>query len=206
MRRRLLGVALLAFSLTLGTITPARAQEAFVEVGFARGAFIVWENTKAQVFGFAFVGQGVLYNADVGEPLVGDFGCAGIGDDRKGVGVFGCGELSKFSIDDDLGAAMGKGSFDATIFDFESGKAKPGGKIAFEAAWKASGDPAPRYDQGSHVESSFVGVFVEPDVLARDATDGAKGRVTASTVGPGPKQVVEAATFLGGTFTVELHG
>lgn len=204
MRRRLVVVTLLALSMVLGSLTPARSQGVFYEIGVARGAFAFWEDQRAHVFAFAFAGQGVLYNADVGEPLVGDVGCAGIGNEERG--VFGCGELSEFSIDDDLGAANGKGSFDGTIFEFESGKSKPGGKISFEADWKATGDPAPRYDQGSHVEPSFAGVFIEPDVVARDASDGVKGKVTSSSVGPGPTRVVEAATFFGGLLAVELHG
>ncbi len=204
MRGRIAGIVVLAISLASGTVTPARAQGVFYEVGLARGAFALWEHPKAQKFAFAFAGQGVFYNADVGGPLIGDVGCAGFGDDKRG--VFGCGELSEFSIDDDLGTASGKGSFEATIFEFESGKTSPGGTVSFAATWKASGDPRPFAGGGFHFEPSFAGVFVESDVVGRDASDGVKGRVTSTKLGPGPTQLHDAATFIGDTVGLELHG
>jgi hypothetical protein len=203
MRLRFLVLIVFVPFLTLGNATPSVAQGPFYEFGVGRGALVFGENPRAHTFAFAFAAQGFFYSANAEDPLFGEFGCAGFETAKRG--VFGCGELSDFSIDDDLGTASARGSFDGTVMDFETGKSSPGGKISFAASWKASGDPAPFVDAGFHFEPShFIGLFAEPDVVRRDASDGAMGKVTSRS-GSSTIQVLGAATFAGGILALELH-
>ena len=206
MRVRLLAFSLLTASLTIGSMAPARAQGTFYEVAFGRAAFAFWEDFANERFAFMAVGQGVLYNSDVGEPLVGEFGCAAVGTMEKA--AFGCGPLASFAIADDLSTASGKGTFDATIFDFETGESTGKGKISFSGRWKATSDASPHVEGGYMFDGGegFVGTYTGAEIH-RHAEGGVKGGVTRSPLGPGVKGPPHGAAILfGPSAGFELHG
>jgi hypothetical protein len=203
MKTRLLVLFSVIIPLVLGTVATANSREVFYEIDLGRAAIAFWEDHDAETFAFVVAGQGLIHNSDVGRPLIGNVGCAGVGNATKG--SFGCGELEAFSIDDDLGTASAKGVFDALIFDFETAKTLGGGTISLAVTWKASGDLMPRVQGGYYGEPSFLGVYTSAEVM-RFATDGTKGRVAASGMGRAPSDLVDAATLAGPNVMFDLHG
>ncbi len=200
MRTRLIILLSVALPLAVWTAPPATAQDVHFEVAFGRAAIAFWEDHEAETFAFVVAGQGVIYNSDAGRPLVGNVGCAAVGTFEES--AFGCGELSAFSIDTDLGAASATGKLDALIFDAESAKASPS-TISFSVDWKASADPAPRSHAGYYADDFFLGTYFGAEV-ARYAIDGTKGRVAAPGMGRNPSELVDAATLVGPNFWVDL--
>lgn len=188
---------MLVVSQALGTPAPARARGAFYEVAFGRAAFAFWEDFAHERFAFMVAGQGVLYNSDIGEPIVGELGCAAVGTMERA--AFGCGNLSAFAMDDDLGTASGKGTFDAMVFDFESGKATKKGKVSFTGTWKAMSDPTLHGEGGYHFDAGggFVGAFAGAEIF-RDAHGGVKGAVTRSPLGRSPNGPPDGAAIVFG--------
>ena len=202
MRTRLIVVLSVAFPLVLGSMTPAKAQDVHYEVDLGRAAIAYWEDHKTERFAFVVAGQGLIYNSDIGEPLVGNVGCAAVGTFEKS--VFGCGELSDFSIDADLGTASATAKIDALVFDVESAAATPS-TISFSVDWKASDNFTPRTHGGYYGESSFLGGYFGAEV-ARYATEGTKGRVAAAGMGRNPSHLVDAATLVGPNVWVDVAG
>lgn len=198
---RFFSVALALLSL-LGMTTPAHAQPVYYWLEFGRAAFASWEDRPSKSFALVWAGQGVIHQTQQDEPLVGEVGCAQVEDGNSA--AFGCGELSAFTIDDNLGTAAARGIFDAEVFDLRTEKTKPG-KISFSVSWKASaGNPRPRVSS----RYQFQGVyFVGTDAgIARDASRRVTGGVTASAVGRGPRQVLDARIQIGGDAGIVFAG
>lgn len=193
----LLGIVL---PLVAWTAPPAAAQEVHFEIAFGRAAVAFWEDHQAETFGFVVAGQGVLYTSDAGRPLVGDVGCAAVGTFERH--AFGCGELSDFAIDTDLGTAAATGKLDALVFDEGSARASSSA-ISFSVDWKATSDPSPRSHAGYYADDLFVGTYLGAEV-ARYAIDGTKGHVSAPGTGRNPSELVDAAILVGPNFWVDL--
>lgn len=186
----LLGIVL---PLVAWTALPAAAQEVHFEIAFGRAAVAFWEDHEAETFGLVVAGQGVLYNSDTGGPLVGNVGCAAVGTFEKH--AFGCGELSDFSIDSDLGTAAATGKLNALVFDAGSLKASSSA-ISFSVDWKATTDPSPRSHAGYYADDFGLGTHFGAEVV-RYAIDGTKGRVSAVGMGRNPSELVDAAILAG---------
>jgi hypothetical protein len=200
MRKRLILVLSVALPLALGSVAPAKAQDVHYELDLGRAAIAYWEDHETERFAFVVAGQGVIYNSDIGEPLVGNVGCAAVGTFEKS--AFGCGELSDFSIDTDLQTASATGKVDALTFDVESAKTSTS-TISFSVAWEASETMTPRTQGGYYGDGSFLGGYFGAE-LARYATEGTKGRVTAPGLGRNPSELMDAATLVGPNFWVDL--
>jgi len=203
MRLRVVALAMAAALVGLGTV-PARAQNPYhYEVDFGRAAFAVWEEPRTESFGFAFVAQGVVYNSDLGgQPMVGEIGCASVS--NATTSTFGCGPLSSFSINDDLGAARGKGTFDALTFDPKTGNNIRRGKISIDLAWTATGDSRPHGDGGYFVDGTDVGFGTGP-AIAREAHK-VKGRILRSPLGRGPSRLVDGQIIVGSSISLDFGG
>ncbi|HYZ91841.1 MAG TPA: hypothetical protein VFA34_05535 [Actinomycetota bacterium] len=196
MKGRAAVIALVLVTFALGRAAPAHAQGVFYELDLGRAGVGFWEDHAAEKFSFAVAGQGVIWVSDLGEPKVGDVGCAAVGDARKV--TFGCGELSSFSIADDLSMVAGEGVFDAVTIEFESGEKTEGGTVSLKAEWTATSDPAPHSGGGFDVFSDFVGMGMGAELMREaDIKGGPAGR---------PNKNVFAATLVGPSITFEVHG
>lgn len=198
-------LVLVAVSLSAGNASPARAQGVYSEVEFGRAAFAYWEDFANQRYAYVLAGQGVLYNSDLGEPLVGEIGCAAVVNATRA--AFGCGPLSSFAISDDLGSASGKGTFDALVYDQRSGAMTRNGKISFDATWKATGDVVPRAQGGYFVfGGGLVEAYVATAPVGRDAHGGINGGVTSSPAGRSPRGSPTGGAILAGSdITIAIH-
>jgi hypothetical protein len=200
MRTRLIVFLSVAFPLVLGSTAPAKAQDVHYEVDLGRAAIAYWEDHETERFAFVVAGQGLIYNSDVGRPLVGNVGCAAVGTFEKS--AFGCGELSDFSIDTDLQTASATGKIDALIFDSESAKTSSSA-ISFSVVWEASETMSPRTHGGYYGDGSFLGGYFGAEV-ARYATEETKGRVSATGMGRNPSELHDAATLVGPNVWLDL--
>lgn len=194
MKRRPATLFVLALSLTFAVAIPGNAQGVYYSLELGRAAIAVLEDPAAQSFALIMAGEGVVHSADEDEPFVGEVGCASVENAERA--AFACGELAAFTIDDDLGAATARATWDATVFEFETGKTARSGKISFSASWRSTSDPRPRTGGQYFLDGPFVHAATDA-AIARDALGGTYGSVSATRIGRGPRKPIDAQILMG---------